>query len=187
MSAIPDPEWVRVATYSVSRTALGVYGVVVGVALGFINLKLDVDFTPRIGLLGWLLAAVFVVVFLHEGTHGAVAILLGHRPIFGLALPLVYVTFAEKISRDRLLAIALAPFVFLSAFFGGLYASGHLQLFAVLCFGINTIGAIGDLWIVGKVLKHERAAFVHDTKTGVEIWKVKKASGNDESQESGNR
>ncbi len=69
-------------------------------------------------------------------------------------------------------AIAVAPFLFLDIAFVALYAAGFLKLFSALCFGINTLGATGDLWIIGKVLGHEHGTYVQDTKTGVEIWKA---------------
>lgn len=54
--------------------------------------------------------------------------------------------------------------------FASLYASGVLRLFAVLCFSINTIGAIGDLWIVTKLLRHGAGTWVQDTKSGIQVW-----------------
>ena len=41
-----------------------------------------------------------------------------------------------------------------------------------LCFEINTIGAIGDVWIVLKLLPARRGSLVQDTMTGVEIWRL---------------
>jgi hypothetical protein len=169
---VPPDGLERVAEYTVSRVKLGVYGAGVGILLGIVNASLDVDFTPRPALIGWLVAAIVLVVVLHEGTHGAVAYLLGHRPIFGLKLPLVYVTFDKKLPRGHLVAIAVAPFLFLDIAFVALYAAGFLELFSALCFGINTLGATGDLWIICKVLSHEHGTYVQDTKTGVEIWKA---------------
>jgi hypothetical protein len=173
----PDEQLEKVADYTVSRVKLGVYGAFVGVLLGILNVFLDVDFTPRLALVGWVAAAVVLVVFLHEGTHGAVARLLGHRPIFGLKPPLVYVTFDKKIPRGHLIAIAVAPFLFLDIVFAALYAAGVLKLFWSLCFGINTLGATGDLWITGRVLPQDRGTLVQDTKTGVEIWRIRSVRG----------
>ncbi len=169
----PDDQLEKVADHTVSRLKLGVYGALVGVLLGVVNTFLDVDFTPRLALAGWLIAAILSVVVLHEGIHGAVASLLGHRPIFGLKPPLVYVTFDEKLPRWHLMGIAVAPFVLLNVVFAAVYAAGLLKLFSALCFGINTLGAIGDLWITGKVLAADPGTFVQDTKTGVEIWRVR--------------
>ena len=168
----PDDKLEKVAEHTVSRVKLGVYGAGVGILLGIVNAFLDVDFTARPALIGWLVAAIVMVVVLHEGTHGAVAHLLGHRPIFGLKLPLVYVTFDKKLPRGHLVAIALAPFVLLNIVFVAVYAAGFLKLLFALCFGINTLGATGDLWIISRLLGHDRGTYVQDTKTGVEIWKV---------------
>ena len=169
----PDDQLEKIADYTVSRLKLGIYGTLVGVLLGIINTFLTVDFTPRLALGGWLVAAIVSVVLMHEGTHGAVASLLGHRPLFGLKLPLVYVTFNEKLPRWHLIAIAVAPFILLNVVFAALYTAELLKLFSVLCFGINTLGATGDLWITGKVIAAEPGSFVQDTKTGVEIWRVR--------------
>ena len=172
-TVLPDYQLEKVADYTVSRLKLGVYGALAGVLLGVVNTFLDVDFTLRIALVGWLAAAIVSVVVLHEGIHGAVASLLGHRPLFGLKPPLVYVTFEEKLPRWHLIAIAVAPFIILNVVFAALYAAGPLKLFSVLCFGINTLGATGDLWIIGKVVAAEPGTLVQDTKTGVEIWRVR--------------
>ena len=169
----PDDQLTQVAVHTVSRLKLGVYGTLVGVLLGVVNTFLGVDFTPRPALAGWLAVAIVSVVVLHEGIHGAVASLLGHRPIFGLKPPLVYVTFKEKLPRWHLVAIAVAPFIILNLVFAALYAAGLLKLFSVLCFGINTLGATGDLWITSKVVAAEAGTLVQDTKTGVEIWRVR--------------
>ena len=54
--------------------------------------------------------------------------------------------------------------------FPGRTLPGSLRLFASLCFALNTIGAIGDVWIVLKILPHPRDRVFQDTKTGVEVW-----------------
>jgi hypothetical protein len=76
------------------------------------------------------------------------------------------------IPRDHFIAIAIAPLIILDAAFIALYASGALKLFANLCFAVNTIGSIGDVWIVLKIARHDREILVQDTKTGVETWRV---------------
>ncbi len=82
-------------------------------------------------------------------------------------------TFNEKLPRWHLIGIAVAPFILLNVVFAAFYAAELLKLFSVLCFGINTLGATGDLWITSKVLGAEPGTFVQDTKTGVEIWSVR--------------
>jgi hypothetical protein len=162
----------RVAEYTVSRVALGLYGLAVGVLLGFASFFLGVELVVDWRLLLWLAVALVVVIILHEGAHGLTAVLLGYRPFFGLEPPLVYVTFQERVKRDHFILIALAPLILLDALFAMSYAAGILQTFAALGFGLNTIGAIGDVWILTRVLRHRRSDWIQDTKAGVEIWRA---------------
>jgi hypothetical protein len=46
-------------------------------------------------------------------------------------------------------------------------------LFMGLCFAVNTIGAMGDVWIVLKLSRHARGTVVQDTKQGIEVWRKK--------------
>ncbi|MCZ6792489.1 MAG: DUF3267 domain-containing protein [Planctomycetota bacterium] len=160
-----------VSEHRFSRKMATGYAALLGVLAGGVNLFLDVDFTLCWALLGWLGAAVITVVVLHEGVHGLVAALQGHRPIFGVKPPLVYMTLRNKVPRGDFVAIAVAPLIVLDLLFAGLYQVPQLSLFANLCFTINTIGAVGDVWIVLKLLPHERGTLVEDTKTGLEVWR----------------
>ncbi len=96
--------------------------------------------------------------------------LFGYRPIFGVQLPLVFTTYEEKIARDHLVAIALAPLVILDAIFVMAFLLIPGEIFWNLCFSVNTIGAVGDVWIVTRVLGHPRETVFQDTKSGVEAW-----------------
>ena len=147
------------------------YGVGVGILVGIGNSFLALDFTPRLELFVSLAVAIVLVVVLHEGLHGGVGALFGHHPTFGLQPPLVYTTYQEKIPGGHFLAIALAPLLVLDTVFVALYALGVLPLFMDLCFAVNTIGAVGDVWIVLKLSRHQRATLVQDTKTGIEVWR----------------
>lgn len=141
-----------------------------GVLAGVANSFLALDFSLRLSLVGWLLAAIIFTVVLHEALHGAVALLLGHKPLFGIKLPLVYVTFPVKLPRWHFMLVALAPFVVLDAFFLLLYQWRALKLFSDLSIIVNTIGAIADLWIVIRLLRAPRGSLIQDTKTGFEVW-----------------
>ncbi len=158
------------AEYTFPRKKAAIYGVIVGILIGYGNTFLDLDFSFRPALLGWLIAAILVVVVLHEGIHGGVGVRLGHRPVFGFEPPLVYTTYEEKIPRGHFIAIALAPLIILDILFVAMYKSDSLKLFADLGFAVNTIGSIGDVWIVLKLMRHGRGTFVQDTKTGVQVW-----------------
>jgi hypothetical protein len=162
----------RVAEYTVSRVGLGVYGLVVGCLLGLASFYLGVELLVDWRLLMWLAAALVVVVAFHEGVHGLAAVLLGYRPLFGLEPPLAYVTFREKVKRNHFILIALAPLVLLGVLFAMSYVAGIVQTFAALGFGLNTIGAVGDVWVCSRVLRHRRSDWIQDTKAGVEIWRA---------------
>ena len=142
----------------------------VGILIGIGNTFLDLDFGSTPAVVGWLVAAIVVVLLLHEGLHGGVGALLGHLPRFGVEPPLVYTTFDERLPRNAFIAVALAPLLVLDLLFVLLYLAGFLPLFMNLCFAVNTIGAVGDVWIVLKLLGHRSDATVLDTKSGIQVW-----------------
>ena len=160
----------KIGDYTLPRGA--VYGVCIffGILVGVVNSFLELDFSFRPALFGWLIAAIVIVVILHEGIHGTVAAVLGHKPEFGLKPPLVYITFSSRIPRGHFTLVALAPFIVLDIVFGFLYVQSVLKLFSNFCFTINTIGAVGDVWIAVRLLNTPKGAEIQDTKTGFEIW-----------------
>jgi hypothetical protein len=166
-------QFVKVADHIFNRKRATLYGTGVGVLIGIGNSFLALDFTLTPALFAWLVAAILIVLILHEGLHGGVGLLLGHRPVFGFEPPLVYTTYREKVPRGHLIAIALAPLLLLDSLFIVIYLFTPLKLFADLCFAVNTIGSVGDIWITLKISRHERGTFVQDTKTGVEVWSLK--------------
>jgi hypothetical protein len=148
------------------------YGTGVGVLAGILNAYYPlIDFRIRASFFGWLAAAVVAVIFLHEAVHGAVARLCGHRPIFGMRPPYFYTTFTEKVPRGHFMVIGLAPLVVLNTICIWLFAAGVLREFAYFCLLVNTIGAVGDLWIILKLSGHDRGTLIQDTKDGIEVWK----------------
>ncbi len=160
----------KISEFTLPRKTIYSICVFMGILAGIMNSYLHVDFSLRPVLIGWLLAAIVIVVGLHESIHGAVAALFGHKPLFGLKPPLVYITFASTIPRDHFILVALAPFFVLDLLFGLLYARGLLKLFSNFCFTINTIGAVGDVWVAIKLLGTPRGTVIQDTKTGFEVW-----------------
>jgi hypothetical protein len=162
---------IKVAEYSFNRIRVSFYSIGVGILIGLYNSYYPpIDFSLNFEFFGLLTAAVIAVVLLHEGMHGAMAVLFGLKPIFGLKLPLVYVTFTEKIQRGRFIVIALAPLIILNTIFGIFFATGLFKVFSYFCLFINTLGAVGDVWMTLKLLPYEKRALVQDTKTGIEIW-----------------
>lgn len=164
---------IKIAEYTFNRIKVSIYSIGVGILIGLYNTfypPIDFSFSPE--FFGLLIAAVIVIVILHEGVHGAIAVLYGLKPIFGLKLPLVYVTFTEKIQRGHFIAIALAPLLILNTIFGVFFAIGLFKVFSYFCLFINTLGAVGDVWMTMKLLPYEKETLVQDTKTGIELWKV---------------
>lgn len=160
----------KIADHVFPRQAATYWGVAVGIAIGIGNAMLGLLFPSWPATLGLLCGALALVLVLHEGLHGAAGKLLGYRPIFGVQPPLVFTTFKEKIARNHLVVIALAPLVILDAAFiiAFVLVPGHI--FWDLCFAVNTIGALGDVWIVTRVLSHPPQTVFQDTKSGVEAW-----------------
>ena len=170
----------RIASYVFPRHKATIYGLGMGILVGIGNSFLALDFSFRWELAGTLAVAIVTVLLLHEGLHGGVGRLLGHHPIFGIELPLVFTTFRERIGRGHFMLIALAPLVVLDAVFISLYALGVLKLFMDLCFAVNTIGAVGDIWIALKLVRQARGTYVEDTQTGIEVWAVSGSVGRSE-------
>jgi hypothetical protein len=166
----------KVADHIPARGFLSVIGVAIGVLAGFVNAHLGIDMSLSPSFLGWLLASIIVVVFLHEGLHATVAGLLGHKTSFGLRPPLVYVTFAGKLPRGHYMLVAVTPFVILNLLFGFLLARGGLDLFCDLSLIVNSIGSMGDIWVLIKLAGGPRGALIQDTKSGFEIWLADEAT-----------
>ncbi len=165
---------IKVAEYTISRRKAAGYAIIIGFLIGLLNaIFVPIDFTLRPELFGWLAAAVVCIIILHESVHGATAILFGYKPLFGFKPPLIYMTFREKIPKGIFIAVALTPLFILNLVFGTFFALGILKAFCLFCLIINTLGAIGDIWIMLKLVKHERGTLVLDTKTGIEVWKIK--------------
>jgi len=154
-----------------SRNIALVLAIILGTVFGVSNYHY-----PIINIvLDWKLilllpVSAIAVIIMHEGVHGNIARLLGHKPIYGIKLPFVYVTFDAKIPREHFIAVALAPFILLNITFVIVFISGHFKLFMYLSFLINTLGAIGDLWMTYKLLPYDKGVMVQDTKTGFQVW-----------------
>ena len=165
-----QPSLEKVADHVFPREAATLVGVGAGIVIGIGNAMLGLLFPSWLATLGLLCAALALVLVLHEGLHGAAGMLFGYRPIFGIQPPLVFTTFKEKIARNHLVAIALAPLLILDAAFVTAFVLVPGEIFWDLCFAVNTIGAVGDVWIVTRVLGHPPETVFQDTKSGVEAW-----------------
>jgi hypothetical protein len=167
----------KIADYTYSRNKAMAYGTCIGVGTGIINTWIPfIDFTFRPALFGWLACAIVTTIILHEAIHGAIALVFGHKPIFGMKPPFFYVTFDTKVPRGHFMTVTLAPLVLLDITCITLYAVGFLRTFVFLCLMTNTIGSMGDIWILLKLFPHDRSVLVQDTKNGIEVWQGNHAS-----------
>ena len=166
----------KVADHTPARATLYGIGTAAGVLVGDVNVRLGIDMPLNASVLGLLLLSILIVVLLHEGLHGIVAALLGHKPLFGIKPPHVYVTFTGKLPQSHYMLVAIAPFVLLNLPFGFLYIRDILKSFCHLSLIVNSIGSIGDLWVTRKLAGGSKGAWIQDTKSGFEVWVAEETS-----------
>lgn len=111
---------------------------------------------------------------LHELVHGVFFLIVtGERPRFGLSLAYAYAAAPNWfIPRNRYLVIGIAPLVLISL--AGIAALTILPrpLFPLwwFCLTVNAGGAIGDLYVVIRLLLRSPAALINDHGDRIEIY-----------------
>lgn len=157
-------------------------------ACGWLFVKLAVAIRPEITnrifysaiaihplkLFPLLFTVIAGMMILHEAIHGLFFwVFTRSRPIFGIKLLFAYAGAPDwYIPRDQYTVIGLAPFVLMSVVgfllipFVSLLAS-RLTLFGIV---MNASGAIGDLYVVAKVLRQPRDVMIQDTGFGFAIF-----------------
>jgi hypothetical protein len=117
-------------------------------------------------VLVWALATIILVLMLHELTHGVFFWLFtGSRPRFGFKGAYAYAAAPGwYIPRPQFLIIGLAPLILLSLVGISLLAiaSGPYVLALVLGLIMNAAGAIGDLYMVARLLFAPRGTLIED-------------------------
>lgn len=119
-----------------------------------------------------VVAALLVLPVVHELIHGAVAALVGGRPVYGLGPGVAFCHFREFIGRKQYAAILSAPLLVLSA--GGIVTMPLLPpilrgpLLALLV--SNASGAVGDLAALAQLVRLPRGALIADTREGFEAY-----------------
>ena len=144
-----------------------------GVALIYALLRQS-PFASVGSLLLWPLAFLSVLP-LHELVHAAFVRLFGGRPRFGAGfkggMPYLYVTDpGRRFSRDRFLAVALAPLVLIDAAALALLVWNPAWSWTAPALVANTSGAVGDLWVAAALVRFPRWAQVEDRKLGFAVW-----------------
>jgi hypothetical protein len=127
--------------------------------------------------IGELLLVTALMVILHEGLHGLAFWLFSHgKPQY--ALKVYYASAAAPdwfFPRWQYLITALAPFVGITALcIAGLaWLPTPLALPCLLMLVFNTSGAVGDLWVVGRLLISPASTYIKDYGDRIEFYKIK--------------
>jgi hypothetical protein len=119
--------------------------------------------------------ALLVTLPLHELVHAAFVLIFGGRPRFGAGIkggmPYLYVTDpGRRFNRNRFIVIALAPLVLIDTVALAMVLIQPVWSWAAVAFVVNTSGAIGDLWIVGLLIRFPPWVLVEDRTLGFAVW-----------------
>jgi hypothetical protein len=122
-----------------------------------------------------LLAALLVIVVLHEVVHGLAMYAYGARPKFGILWQgmMLYATApGYAFRRNEYIVVILAPLVSLSlaAFIGIAFAPTQAAVIMAVCATVNGAGAVGDLWIMSIALRYPKHAYVIDERDGMRVF-----------------
>lgn len=129
------------------------------------------------GLIRWiglLLGVVAVMIVLHEGLHGLFFwIFTGKRPVFAIRWSYAYAAAPGCfIPRGLYMVVGLAPLVILTTAGLALIPVVPISLlfFLVLFTALNLAGAVGDIWVVGWLLRKSPSTLVRDFGDQIEVF-----------------
>lgn len=114
-------------------------------------------------------------IILHELAHGLVMRMCGAKPLYGVLWKqfMFYATCpGYGFRRNSYLLLALAPLAGISclAVVGMFLLQGTNWVgLLVLCATINGCGAVGDMWIVTRVLRYPKSVYVVDERDGFRV------------------
>jgi hypothetical protein len=122
-----------------------------------------------------LVAAIFLVLPVHELIHAAFILGYGHRPRLGFNFEkgILYATADQALfTRNQYITVALAPLLVISAAgaFSLLVLSSGWWWLVGLSVAINAGGAIGDLWVAAHVRRAPPDALIRDTGDGYVLY-----------------
>jgi hypothetical protein len=134
------------------------------------------EFSVRIAdlapLVATLVATILVLFATHELIHGVVIRWCGARPCFGVnlvarVLPALYTTApGARFSRPQFVGVSLAPLLVVSVVGALLVVVAPFGGVLVLPLGIHVGGCVGDLWMVGLVLRQPGGTLIEDAIDG---------------------
>lgn len=189
---IPPPDYRRVEEIDLSRQfglllGLNLAGLVWMAAAGWLFFILgrlrfpDIHPSITVSATGDLISGLLMIaggfgaaIGLHELVHGVFFLIFtGERPRFGLSLAYAYAAAPDWfIPRNRYMVIGIAPLVLISL--AGIIALTILPrpLFPLwwFCLIVNAGGAIGDAYVVIRLLLRPPAALINDHGDRIEIF-----------------
>jgi hypothetical protein len=122
-----------------------------------------------------IIAALLIVLPLHEWIHGQAIRWAGHRPRYGMMLSkgALYATSDSALfPRGAFLVIALAPLavITLAGMALILVLPDTLGYYVALAVAFNAGSAIGDLWMAAVVWRYPASALVRDEADSIRIY-----------------
>lgn len=139
-----------------------------GMAIGFTNLN------GVVYIILAVLGTTVLMLVLHEAAHGLFFWLYTHaRPSFAFKGAYAYAAAPEwYLPKPQYLVVALAPLVLLSllgvVLMAVIPADGFMLLLLFLV--SNASGAIGDLWVVGWLLRQTQPCYARDEGDAVTLY-----------------
>jgi hypothetical protein len=119
------------------------------------------------------LAAVLIVLPLHEWIHGLFIARCGHKARYGVKLFVLFATSDGALfRRNEFIRIALAPLVVITVV-GSLlmlFLPIGLAYWVGLAVVLNAGGAIGDLWMTTVALRYDPSALIRDEEDSMRIF-----------------
>ncbi|MBN1579956.1 MAG: DUF3267 domain-containing protein, partial [Anaerolineae bacterium] len=123
--------------------------------------------TDRLVQLVLVVATVLITMVIHELVHGLAYRLLGYRVTFGVSVHLFAAyaaAFGQWQTRDHNIVAALAPLVVLTLLCIPMLALPNTVIvwLALIVLMMNTSGAVGDLYLVWRLLHLPRKTLLYD-------------------------
>lgn len=168
--------------------ALNIAALPMFVVFGWAFLKIAALVRPEIlsGLLmtritphPYVFFMIFIVVvvgtmLIHEAIHGLFFWMITRsRPTFGMKLLFAYAGAPEwYIPRNQYAIIGVAPFILITiaGFLVMVLTSPAVSQLALFAITMNASGAVGDLYVSGKVMSQRRNVLIRDTGVGFTMF-----------------
>ncbi len=125
-----------------------------------------------VGLLLFVMTVVVILPIVHELMHGAVAALLGARPVYGIGPGIAFCHFREFVTKRAYAAILVAPLAVISIVGVALMPITPLILRGPLL-GLlvtNAAGAVGDIAMLWQLRRLPADVLIADTNAGYEYY-----------------